>query len=518
MLGRRLIAACVLGLVSGSALAGEDSFRWTAPPPEVQVLMDRTVVPSNQGALFVPSISGAEREPKVILVDGGAVLEIPVGQRVALDPGDYVVLVGSADPAIAAGVPVRVIAGQTAVVPVRWGALRVEVVDRDLIRHDGPYELVHVATGQVVELPERLQTDAGVSTYLLAPGLYRVTEPGAKKLDDPDFMTVYVPASAEVNLRVFMDRRSGTLRGGGVIPQDEVSEPELEEESMWSSSIVLGLEGNATQAEHVVGVQDVTQLQGGAFLNARAAFRSDHHGLVLKGTIEESFSNISWAGGSLPWYKANDRLDAQASYTFFLNEGVGLYARGAGETQLLDTFAIAPVDMELAIREASGEVVYRSVGANERYKIADAFSPLVLRAGAGLQSSLFAMKNFDVSLRAGPAWRSYRYAGALASTDNPGTPAFEYDRIGSFDLRGAEAVASVSGRVRGWVAVQSELDAFFPLSDLGSPILSWDNSVGLHLTDVFSLNYVLTVDRVPMVNEQLQIRQSAMLRASWSLL
>ena len=122
-----------LGLtVASEALAIDDPFGWTEPDPPIQLEQDETPIPVGQGAVFVPSMTGPLNEPPSLLVDetSDQVVDIPTGQRVIVDPGTYVVIVGSGSPGQGVGQAIEVLEGETAMVPVTWGALRVEVVGR----------------------------------------------------------------------------------------------------------------------------------------------------------------------------------------------------------------------------------------------------------------------------------------------------------------------------------------------------------------------------------------------------
>ena len=67
------------------------------------------------------------------------------GARIVVEAGAYLVRVGSGPVSQMVSVPVDVQAGATTVVPVRWGGLRIEVVEESNLPHRGVYELLQVA-------------------------------------------------------------------------------------------------------------------------------------------------------------------------------------------------------------------------------------------------------------------------------------------------------------------------------------------------------------------------------------
>ncbi len=518
MLSRARLGLIGALLLTGVARAEERAYTWTAPPPSVQLHADQTPIPAGQGALFIPTISGAASEPDVLIVNGDQVIVAAVGQRTPLPPGRYVVLVGSADPSIATGVPVAVAAGQTTLVPVQWGALRIEVVDKNLVRHDGPFVLTHAETGQVVEIPARIDK-TGVSTWLLKPGLYRVTEPGSERMTAPDFTTVHVPASGLVNLRLFMDRRTGDFRGAGVVPLSQTLPEEDENLNKWVGSLVFSAEGSAAQSQHIVGLPDTTNYTGAVVFDGQLDYLGDFQGLSLTGRLEEGQQILELLDEHpLPRLKSRDRLAGQALYSLNLNDGIGAYGRAAASTQLLDTFIVATEDTELAIRRQDGDVSYQALTAGDTFTIADGLSPTIIKLGAGLNTRIFSWRSLRLSVRGGPAIRYNLFDGAMVSEDNPLTDALEYTRISSFEQRGLEASADLTAQITGWATLSGQLDTFVEWGDYTTPVIELEGGLNIRLSRIFSLNYNATAAKNPFVTSELSLQHGGFLRASWSLL
>jgi len=502
------------------AVAAEPSvYTWQAAPVEVQLLEDHTTIPDGMGALFVPALTSSTAEPKVFVVSPDGVKPIRTGMRVVLPPGRYVVVASSSDPKLGAGAPVEVHAGRTAVAPVEWGALKVEVVDRKLHPHEGGYTLVHVDSGEEIALPDYLDTEEGVKTLLLKPGLYRLEQTGSTNYAAPDFATVYVPKGGLVHYRLFMDKGSGQFRGGGVVPADRFL-PEAEiAKSDWTGSLSLGVDGSFAQTQQVPGMLDMTQVQGTGFLDGRARYSGDINSLALNFEIQEGQQYIGFSKGrDLPIIKGQDHMAGSARYTLRLNEGLGLYVRGTGETQIFDTNAIAPENMTIALRNLDGSVEYRDLEAGDTYLISDAFSPMILQASGGLETRFASTRWLDLAVYGGPGYRWNRYNGSYVSEDNPDTRALEYTRIGDYSQFGIDIGASAFLRISGFLTNTTSLGTFWDLEDMQHPVLELDNTLNLRITDVLSVNYSASIDRVPRVSDGLQIRQGAFLRAKWSLL
>ena len=186
-----------------TARADDNPFAWIMPPPEQQLAADETVIPVGKGAIFVPTITGPEHEPPARVVTEDEIISVSVGQRFLIDPGLYVVIVSSGTPQQGVSVAIEVVEGETTVVPVGWGALRIEVVDDHRIPHRGTYELIRADTLQPVGTGFGVDTLQGeiLQSWMLPPGIYRIVRPGRSSRALRDFATVVVPESGFVRYR-----------------------------------------------------------------------------------------------------------------------------------------------------------------------------------------------------------------------------------------------------------------------------------------------------------------------------
>jgi len=504
-------------LLPSPLLAGDTPYAWGAPSAQSQLYSDTTPVPVGKGALFVPSLTGGDDEPQVLLVDGATVVPIPVGRRVVVDPGRYVVVAGPQDPGAGQGVPIEVLPARTALVPVGWGALRIETVDKQLARFGAPFELVEVDSGRVVKL--QVDETREIKTWLLAPGLYRIREPGSDRITAPDFVTVHVPKGGLANVRVFADRRTGEFLGGGVIPLDATIPDADADDSLWTGALVLSLDGTVSQVEHVAGALDSTLVSGRGFLDGRADYRSGFHTLNLAGNLTQGQQYLELLDDRpLPLLKTDDNLSGSARYALYMNDALGLYAGGEASTQLLETVGVATEDVTIAVRKTDGSVNERTIAGGETYRLADPMAPTRLGVGAGLSLRFLDVRWADVSVRGGVGWRRFVVDGVLVSEDNPNTPALEFTELADFDQAGLEAGATVAFKIKSFASVASGLDAFYAFDSFDSPSYRWTNDLSLRLTDIVSAHYEFDAEVNPRLTSELAVRQGAFLRATWSLL
>lgn len=504
------------------AAAQDDPFGWTEPAPEVQLHEDRTEIPIGKGAVFVPSLTGPLNEPPVILVDAEAdhVTDLPTGERVLVDPGSYVVIVSSGSPMQGVGVAVDVKEGETSLVPVKWGALRIEVTDDHRVPHRGSYELIRAETREPYGTGFGADTLQGESlmTWLLPPGVYRIVKPGSNYRALRDFATVYVPEGGFVRYRLVLDPDTGEFLGSGVLLPDEFGSPN-DRNTRWFSSFVIGAVGSLAQQQNVVGVNNQLTAAGSLFVDGQLSYNTGGHSVTTLLQVEAGGSQIRpQEGEPLPIVKTRDRLRLDGLYTFYAKPWIGPYGRVTGETQAFRTDVLVTEDTTLARTFADGTQSEEFVPQNAQFFVAEPWSPTLVREGAGLNTRFVNNRWVSLNLRLGLGLRQNLYQGAWVIEDLPGTPAIEYRQVDSFNQEGVESTLIATARLPGWAVYATDVELFADFQAFTEPSVEWRNTLTLRLTRNLSLNYYLNLERAPQVVDTLQFEQSVLLRASWALL
>lgn len=522
-------------LLSGAHSArADDTYAWTEPPPRQQLAADDTEIPLNMGAVFVPSITGAEYEPPAMLVSGEDVVSVPLSQRFIVEPGQYVVVVASGSPAQGVSVAIEVIEGETTLVPVRWGALRIEVTDNHRIPHRGAYEIISAESREPIATGFGADTLQGeiLQTWLLAPGLYRIVRPGRDFRALEDFATVVVPEGGFVRYRLVMDPDTNEFMGSGVLLPDEFATA-LRSDQRWFKSLVVGFDGSMVTSQNVVGAVNQTQYAASAYADGQLTFSSDPHRFASLFQMEEGFSRvIPQESDPQPLLKSTDRVRGDLLYTYSLEGRTGPYARVSADSQAFPTEVLVTDDTTIEVTWPDDTVETFDVGANETFRSADAGFPTKLREGVGMNTT-FLEKNrsTNFNLRLGYGMRQSLYEGALVADDDSSTDAVEYNAVESFFEEGIEATVVASVRLPGWVLYSTDVELFADFESFTSDwdrtenwgvpyppwAVSWRNTVSLRLTRNLSLNYYLNIDIEPQVIDKLQTEQSLLLRTTWAL-
>jgi len=505
----------------GGAWAAEP-FQWTQPSPEEQLAADEQEIPLGKGALFVPSMTDPLNEPALMLIgeQSSEIGELPTGRRVMLDPGHYVVIATSSTPDQGVSQAVTVEDGQTTVVDVTWGALRVEVVDNRRVPHRQGYEIIRAEDRQPYGTGFGADTLQGekLRTWFLPPGVYRIVRPGSNYRALRDFATVYVPPGGFVRFRLVLDRDTGEFQGSGVILPGEFGSPKGPN-SKWFRSLVLGAVGSWLQQQNVVGTNNQRTATGTLFLDGQLAYNNASHSASALLQIEEGASQITpQQGAPLPIVKSQDRVRLDLLYTYFLRPRIGPYVRAAAETQAFRTPVLVSEDTVVSRQFANGDVAQQFVPANSTYIVADAWEPTIVREGVGLNMRVLNRRWLTLNWRLGVGLRQNRFGGAWVVADDPSTDAVEHLEVASFDQEGLESTIVASARLSGFLAYATDLELFTAFDTFDQPTIEWRNTLTLRLSRNLSVNYLLNLERVPVVVEANQLEQSVLLRAAWAVL
>ncbi len=523
-------AAAILGPAAWAAAQPAQPsafYRWLAPPVEDQLAADTTPIPPGQGAIFVPVLSFPQDEPHAVVFAGDRrVASGPNGSRIVLEPGAYTVRVGIASAAEAVETAVRVAAGQTAVVPVAWGGLRVEVVDEHNRPHRGGFELFGAIERRLLLVGFGVNTMRGerIPTLLVPPGLYRIVRRGENYRARTDFSTVDVGSGNLVHFKLVLDPTTGSLLGGGVVRPEEIGI--VTDTNPWSRIYSVGVSLPYSSTTNVVGAPNQTSVAVDMFLDAYLTYQRRQDFLSGVFEVEQGVLKLNPEGSPPPpLQKTRDRVRADVFYTRFVSPRLGPYARFGLLTSARTSQSLVTEDVSIAVRRIDGSRDGLSVPANSNFMTAARFSPNLWREGAGVNARVLRARALRLDVRGGVGFRQNRYNRALFLDDDPLTPELEYREAGSFNEGGVEMTLVATARMR-QLLVNSNFDLFGNIfggsgdavvntSDDLHATVDWRNTVSYRLTSDLSLDYKLDILRLPQVRPESQVTQSVLIRYSF---
>ena len=519
------LVALLHGLTAATAAqttAPSDIYRWLAPDAAAQAAAATTPIPPGAGAILVPSMSGPDSEPQALVFRGDEqVASGPNGARIMVEPGAYLVRVGSGPMSQMVSVPVDVQGGATTVVPVRWGGLRIEVVDERNLPHRGTYELIRVADRQPYTVGFGADTLQGerLLTLLMAPGLYRIVQSGSTYRARTDFATVLVPQGGLVHYRLVINPTSGQFRGAGVVTPDElgavpdVSSWEAPEVSPWNRRYAIGLSAPFASTRNVIGASNETTFGTDLFFDNYITYQRDRDLFSSVLELESGFVRVKpEASAARPWQKTHDRLRSDVLYSRFLNARVGPYARFGLRTTLFESNTLVTEDTPISRQFVDGRRELAIVPANSTFPTSDAFGPPEYREGVGLNTRLLRGRAIRLDWRVGAGFRQNRFAGAFFLDDDETTPELEYVEATNFHETGLETTVVATVRYR-FLLYNTNLDVFSDFA-ASEPTIDWRSTLSWRLTPELSLDYKVDLLRLPRVSDMNQVAQRLLFRYS----
>jgi len=515
-----LLAAASRTAAQATSNPEQTLYRWAALPAADQLAADVTVVPPGMGAVFVPAMTTGLDEPEALVYQGEVKVASGVnGQRIILAPGSYTLRVGSAPLNQMLIIPVDVTAGNTTLVPIRWGALVVEVVDRNNIPHRGSYELIQVSDRQPYTVGFGADTLNGerIRTLLVAPGLFRIVRQGSNYRARTDFSTVVVPEGSVVYYKLVLDPNDGSLLGAGVVPPEElgiVTDP-----SGWSRIYSVGIGVPFASTSNVVGVSNQTSLGVALTFDYYAVYDKNKNFFSSIAEIEEGFVRIDPENqDALPTQKTNDRLRFDQLYTRFMAPRIGPYVRFGLLSNVFESNVLVTEPTIVVKRPLEGAPTSGLVRANDTFQVGGSFAPVLVREGVGANIRLVRSRLAFLDWRVGLGFRQNQYRGAYVEENFQetvtGPNILTYREQDSFNQTGLET--TIVGDVRvNRLLLNTNFDLFGDFDEFDEPTLDWRNTFGWRLTGALSVDYRLDIFRQPQVTTDTQIRQNLLFRYSW---
>lgn len=481
---------------------------WQAKPPDDQLRDDAVVLGVGEGAVFVPTMTHGRLEPRVTVRDpSGRIAEIGTpGRRIRLPPGSYAVEVGSGSDDQRLSIPVTIREGRTEVTPVPWSGLTITTIDPNRQPIRGEYKLVRQdrfqAYGEGFGQDEDRLSD--LPTWILPPGVYKLTGLSAGTEDLTNFVTVRLLAGEWIEYTLVME--DGRVVGGGMLPQ--VVTNNQREQWRFGADIGGSVAWTREKQSRQENLLTTTNLTGYTQLRAR---RETGPWLAS--------ARLQFVGGGAKvskdsWRVTPDEITAQLFAVRRVTPRVGPYARLVGASHVF------PTDLDLSStgapirayeRDRNTGSVQRIQEAGETYEAAGPFSPLELRQGLGLNVEALQHPLLEISVQGGIASRQVfplgaKYQKALQNpallaqvqqVDSGATPtnSVVLEQAVYEHGTGLEATGDIRLRLGSSASLVATPGAFWGLWPRKQTEYSLTSVVSLHLTRFLSTDYRFAIKR-----------------------
>ncbi|MFA6473202.1 MAG: hypothetical protein WCU00_14320, partial [Candidatus Latescibacterota bacterium] len=384
----------LFGIVSFS-IAQEST--WESPPITTQLEMDDTIIPIGKGAVFVPSMTDPLNEPVYgVLSKGRIVQNSNTGHRIVLAPGTYTVVYGSGTTDQMMRKTVQVVESSTTVVKPDWSGLVIDVIDESRTQIREYYDIFSLTTGAAYGIGQGVEEGVNerLHSWMLPPGTYKVVKPGDNINAVTNFGTIRIMPGELTRVSLVMDSKTFDFLGFGFLTATRTG-PRLNHK--WNTQSELS--GNALLNYIPSGLSSTA-----SNTNATATFEwltdaryeSGRHAFSVWSNIQEGLS----LQGSNNIQKSIDQAELRLTYIYRLDEYINPYLRFSAETNFFRTIYSFDNPTNFSEVDAKGDTVRTIYGANS-FKLSNPFSPVVLKQGFGVTSTLIKTIPANISLRSG---------------------------------------------------------------------------------------------------------------------
>lgn len=481
---------------------------WQSRPPEQQLEADEVLLGLGEGAVFVPSMTHGRLEPRVtVFGQNGKVAGIgSSGRRIRLPPGSYRVVFGSGSDDQRLSMPVVVKDGETVVTPIPWSGLTISTITPERQPVRGEYKLVRQDRFQAYgegfgQTEDRL---ADLPTWILPPGVYKLTGLATGAEDMTNFVTVRVLPGEWVEYTLVMD--GDKVVGGGMLPQ-VITDRQRED---WRFGADLGgsVAWTREKLSRQANLRTTTNLTGYTQLRARK-----EQGPWL------TSARLQFVGGAAKigqdnWRVSPDEITSQIFTVRRVTPRVGPYARLVGSSHVFPTdidLSSTADPLRLYVRSPESGRLERKVPGGNSWEAAQEFAPLELRQGLGLNVEAIQLPALELSLQAGFASRQLFPFGSYyqKSIDNPELASellaldSASNALNSVVLQqgvfehgtGVEATADMRARLLNSATLTATPGMFWGLWPREELEFSLTTVTSLHLTRFLSIDYRYSIKR-----------------------
>ena len=494
----------LVGIVLSAQAGSAQETTWDSPPVSSQLEHDDTIVPIGKGSVFCPYMTDQENEPSYgVLQDGDIINHAPMGSRIPLAPGTYTVVYGSGTKDQMMQKRVRVEEGATTLIKPDWAGLVVDVIDESRTQVRDYYELLRLPDGRSYGIGQGIEQglDERLRTWILPPGQYKIVKPGGNINDVVNFGTIRIETGELIRTVLVVDHTTGDFLGFGYRP--DLRETAGITSNVWQ--VRSELAGNAllsyypsaqsgsdSDANFTATVQWLTD----------GRYESGNHIVPIWVNLEEGLS----LNDNNDLTKYIDKAELKFTYIYRLMNLASPYVRFNVESRLFKTRHI--FDEPTDYREISGGDTLTVLAADD-IKLANQFSPIVLKQGFGINSILIKTLPMNLNLRSGYGARQTYARNAKIYDSDTGILA----PVQESKLTGAEFLLLGDVRIGRYFLLDMEFDILMPSSDSDSWIFDGENRLRFNLTSAVSLLLTMEYWRTEDFDET-QTRYQTLLRFS----
>ncbi len=494
-----LLFVLLLGSVRIAHALSLDAQQVVDPIILEQLARDETLVSMEKGALFVPWLVDSQREPTYAVFRGEDFLtDAEPGRRLILDPGSYVVYIGSGPLDTRMVFYVTIKPERTTVLIPTWSALVVRVIDS----FDNPLREGY----QITEEETKLYIGAGFGVdesrgekpliWVLRPGLYRIAKRGEAPDSYRNFVTVRLVERRAATVLLVFDEKTRQLLGGG-----ETSEgSRWTEKGNWDLKLLLSGNLSFTNSGYFVEKEKVNALTLGSAINFGALYDDTTWLFNVRLDLFEDFM----LQDEERIRNTRDQVKFDTSLIYRIARWVGPYVAGRLTTRFFfDYRNYSGTGEDYVMVERDGN---RWSPDPSDILIAKTGSPTVVQEGVGMNFEYRYGNLFFVTARAGYGSKQdiapFYYDESRDDTD---TPEREIRRIDSFTYsHGPEFSVYFSLMPVSFLELREDFLSLVPVQSPEDTSFTSETTVSLWISSFATIQYYFKAERQPFISREVK--------------
>lgn len=293
----------------------------------------------------------------------------------------------------------------------------------------------------------------------------------------------------------------------------------------WKDALSLGTTLSFGQSQGVVGSPDGISAQIGIMADGQAAYANGPHTWT-------SALKLNYAQSKTPaltsFVKSADMLDLSTTYTYRILKWLGPYARGRFSTQIADGFLYKSTPYGMTRLDAAGNKLDANpvaYGSQNFAQLTGSFDPMLFGESVGLFANPTESDAVTVRFKLGLGSQQLVTSLAYTVADDKDVNNIQVKQIQNATQVGGELEAAATGAVSKFLRWKAKAAFFMPFytnignTATGMDALNMDFSAGAsyQLAKWLSLDYVFLAKKVPLISQNFQIVNGAVLTVGFIL-
>lgn len=437
---------------------------------------------ANKGRLFIPAKTDPENEPLFTIehLDGSTFASFRMGDDVALDPGEYRVLLGNGTMSQKVVEYTTVFPRYKTVLDADIGWLTINIIDDNRNKVDLRYEVFEMSTTESYGFGYGIKEGVGqqLETWVLRPGYYKIVLNGMPFNTYSDFTTVEVKKGELEQITIVVDETTNKLIGAGKLLQEDIDRSG----GRLRISILNHLNANANMKNDVDKNKNNYSLTFVEQLDTKLVYDNHPYNYTLKGLWEFGVSDETDSKFRI----SSDNFDLKNTFVYYFFKNIGFYARADMNTHLFDEYLLTNERRRYRAIDIDGNVTdYHT----DKFKTKKAIYPIVFKEGLGLNYRVLNQNRANLNVRFGVGMRQDINRNVFVSANRIEDGHEVFEEIPSVYKKGTEISSNGNFQIFRNLNYTTNADVLIPFDSEDNKTFEWENILNLRMFKYISWDY-----------------------------